>query len=99
MFVDSYNGFDLQNVGQNQLQCLFIIEHVYEFSAAKAFHRKLRQGTVRLTEKTWKKELDPGDSVYVELEQLHARKEDDKVRDTSDLLACRCLLTTHACDI
>ncbi len=83
VYVDSIEGFEPQAVGRHQLQSLFVIEHAYEFSAAKAFFRKLRktQTPLRLTETTWRTELEPSDPLYVELEQLFARKEDEKVRN------------------
>lgn len=78
VFVDSYKGFDIQSVGPNQLHCFFVIEHAFEYSASKAFTRKLRE-CHGLTEKSWRTVIDPADQLYVELDQLHSRKEDEKV--------------------
>jgi hypothetical protein len=85
LFVVTYCG-TLHPFSPRDLQyCSFVVEHAHQYTAKKAFSKKLREhSSLTLTAANWRSKLDPWNPIYEDLEKSESQVKDEEVSCDSE---------------
>eukprot|EP00961_Rhodomonas_salina_P260208 3516395-Rhodomonas_salina.1 len=95
VFLDKEINFVPGEAVHNQQLCQFKLLPKFQYTAAKAFRRRLQRSQVKLDSSNWATKLDPCEQLYKDLAR-DKKQIDDEQATLSRCLLCATMLLSHS---